>query len=271
MNRGKKKARFVQYFAIWGCFSTGIVYFAIGVIAILSFMKIKSGGADEGSFLVFLDKFIIGKIFIWAIMLGMVGCIIWRIYEMIADPYGYGKDVKGMARRGVSALSSLADALIAYSAIQALTGTGGAEATGQPTGQRAMLTDIIQESWGSAAIMITGVITCIIAVVQIGYVIGKTYMEKLDIDQLSTWKKTLIHLSAWSGHFARGTILGIIGYSLIRTAISKNAAHFVNTDKAFDFIGDNIGHLPFLVVATGTIFYGVFMFAFGAFYDPGKD
>jgi hypothetical protein len=267
----KKKTAFVKYLAVVGCFSTGLVYFAIGVIAILSFLKLKSGGADEGSLLVFLEKFLLGKILVWAIMLGMIAYIIWRFYETIADPYGFGKDFKGILRRGISSLSSIADALIAFSAIQALLGTGGIEATGQPTAQREMADKILRESWGAWVIMIVGLITGFIAIVQIGYVIGKTYMEKLDIDHLARWRQTVIHILAWVGHFARGIILGIMGYFFIKTGITKNAQHVVNTDKAFDFIGDNIGHFPFIIVAIGTVSYGLFMFAFGVYYDPDKD
>ena len=271
MSTRNKKTALVKYLAVWGCFSTGVVYFSIGVIAILSFLKLKSGGADEGSLLVFLEKYLAGKILVWAIMLGMLAYIFWRFYETIADPYGFGKDLKGVLRRAVSSLSSIADALIAFSAIQALMGTGGVEATGQPTAQREMADNILQESWGVGVIMTIGFITCFIAIVQVGYVISKTYMQKLDIGHLSRWKQSFIQILAWAGHFARGIILGIIGYFFIKTGITKDAQHVVNTDKAFDFIGDNIGHSLFILVAIGTISYGLFMFAFGAYYDPDKD
>ncbi|MBA2762130.1 MAG: DUF1206 domain-containing protein, partial [Segetibacter sp.] len=116
-----------------------------------------------------------------------------------------------------------------------------------------------------------GIITSIIAVIQLGYVISKTYMARLDIDNLARWKKTSIDILAWTGHFARGIILGIIGFFLIKAGVSKNAQLVVNTDKAFDFIGDHIGHAWFIIVAIGTICYGLFMFAFGIYYDPDKD
>src|SRR5438128_8007250 len=99
MSRRKKKRPFVHYFAVWGCISTGLLYAAIGIIAILSFLRIKNGGADEGSLLVFLDKYFAGRISVMIIMLGMVSYIIWRFYETIKDPYGYGNQFKGIARR----------------------------------------------------------------------------------------------------------------------------------------------------------------------------
>jgi len=271
MRNSKKKTSVVRYLAIWGCISTGILYAAIGVIAILSFLKLKKGGADEASFLVFLDKFIVGKLFIWVIMLGMVCYIIWRIYETINDPYGYGKDLKGVARRIGTALSSFADGLIAYSAIQALLGIGGILETGQPTAEREMAGKMLRENWGNWVLMLMGIITSVTAIVQFIYTISKGYLERMNIGRLDQWKKTGIHVLAWAGHFARGIILGIIGFFFIKATLSKNAQYVVNTDKAFDFIGDDVGHLWFIVVAIGTICYGLFMLAFGAYYDADKD
>lgn len=271
MKSSKKKKPFFHYLATFGCISTGTIYTSIGVIAILSFLKLKDGGADEGSLLVYMHRFFIGQILTALIMLGMMAYIIYRTYETIKDPYGYGKDFKGILRRSVTALSSLADALIAYSAIQALLGKGGIKETGEPTAEREMVGNIFKENWGDEFIITIGIITTIIAVVQLGYVISKTYMARLDIDNLASWKKTSIHILAWAGHFARGIILGITGFFLIKAGVSKNAQHVVNTDKAFDFIGDNIGHAWFIIVAIGTICYGLFMFAFGIYYDPDKD
>jgi hypothetical protein len=53
-----------------------------------------------------------------------VSYIIWRIYEAITDPYEYGKQVIGIVKRTGIALSTIADALIAFTAIQVLLGRG---------------------------------------------------------------------------------------------------------------------------------------------------
>jgi hypothetical protein len=271
MKSSKKKRSFFYYLAMWGCISTGLVYTAIGIIALLSFFKLKKGGADESSLLVFLDKFFIGKIFIGLILLGMISFIAWRIYETIKDPYGYGKDVMGILKRSVIACSSLADALIAYSAIQVLLHEGHLSETGQPVAQQEFAGNMLRESWGDWVLMLIGIITSITAIIQLGYVIKEAYMERLDIKYLSKWKKATIHVLAWSGHFARGVILGIIGFFYIKAGLSENAQFVVNTDKAFDFIGDHIGHAYFILVALGTICYGFFMFVYGIYFDPDKD
>src|SRR5687768_5381347 len=118
MKKGTKTEVFVHYLPIYGCIATGIIYLSIGMIAILSFLKIKQGGADENSLLAFLNEFLLGKILIWIILLGTVSYIIWRIYESLTDPYGYGSNLLGIAQRTGIALSTIADMLIAYAAIE---------------------------------------------------------------------------------------------------------------------------------------------------------
>src|SRR5690606_21710805 len=136
---------------------------------ILSFLKVKEGGADESSMLEFLDNFIVGEIFIWIILLGTLCYIIWRIFESIKDPYEYGSGLKGRGKRIGIALSTVADAFIAFSAIQVLLGAGNIQEDGQPQEQREMVGGILQEEVGAVLIISVGIIIALTALVQFFY------------------------------------------------------------------------------------------------------
>jgi hypothetical protein len=271
MQSRQKKRFYIRYLPIFGCVSTGIIYVGIGVIAILSFLKIKNGGADESSMLAFLENFLIGKFIIWIILLGSFCYIAWRIYESVKDPYGYGKEAKGIATRTGIALSTVADAFIAYSAIQVLLGGGNIQEDGQPEEQREMASLLLQANYGDILIISIGGVIFVTAIVQFMYGITRGYSERLDIAYFSSGLKSLIHFLAWAGYFARGIVLGIVGFYFIKAGILEEAQYIVNTDKAFDFIGDHIGHLYFIIVAVGTICYGLFMFVLGITYDTDED
>ena len=83
MRPGQNKTSYVRYLPVYGSFSTGLIYLSIGVIAILSFMKIKDGGADESSLLAFLYDHTAGKVLFWIILLGTICYVLWRIYETV--------------------------------------------------------------------------------------------------------------------------------------------------------------------------------------------
>ncbi|MDQ3394344.1 MAG: DUF1206 domain-containing protein [Bacteroidota bacterium] len=271
MNGRKNIKKIIHYLPVYGCIATGIIYFAVGVIAILSFLRIKHGGADESSLMEYLNDFLVGNILVWVILLGTVSYIMWRIYESIKDPYNYGKSAMGLAKRGGIALSSIADVLIAFTAIQVKLGTGNIQEDGEPEEQRQLVAGLMQDDWGIWVVIAIGVIICFTAAVQFFYGITRGYKERLDINNFSSTLKSIIHILAWVGYLARGFILGIIGFFFIKAGVVENANHIVNTDKAFDFIGDNVGHLFFILVAIGTICYGLFMFALGAAYDADND
>jgi hypothetical protein len=270
MKNTNKKRTIISYLPVYGCIATGIIYAAIGVIAILSFLKIRHGGADESSMMAILAEYVIGKIIILIILLGTVCYIIWRFYETITDPYDYGKNIKGLIKRTGIALSTLADILIVYAAVRVLLGAGNIQQDGQPKEEQEMVRNMLN-NYGQFPVISIGVIYLATAVIQLLYGITRGYRERVDIERFSFFFRNIIHILAWAGYFARGIILGIIGFFFVKAGVIEDARYIVNTDKAFDFIGDHVGHVYFILIAVATACYGFFMFAQGIAYDIDKD
>jgi len=270
MNAQKKRKTF-DYLPMYGCIATGIIYASIGVIAMLSFLKVRNGGADESSMFKILNDYVIGKIFVWIILLGTLCYIVWRFYEAIKDPYEYGKAFKGLAIRTGIALSTVADALIVYAAFSVLIGISHVRPDGMPAEERRMVDNLLQKDYGQWLVIAIGLVYLITALIQLLYGITRGYRERVNIEKISAPARKAIHILAWVGYFGRGTILGITGFFLAKAGIAENARYVVNTDKAFDFIGDQVGHVFFILVAIATICYGCFMFVQGIAYDTDKD
>lgn len=263
----KTKEKLLKAITLVGCFSTGIIYGSIGVIAILSFLKLKKGGADESSFFVLLNSFIAGRILNWTIIIGALCFIIWRFYEAFKDPYNIGNDTKAILLRTGAAFSSVADAFIALSALQALFNQQKAPVTGEPVQQRDVVAGLLEKDWGYVLVLAGGVIVLLTALVLILYGLSRRFTEAIKADDFSKRSKYIMHVIAYAGYFSRGVILGIIGFFLVKAAVKNDSGYVVNTDKAFDFIGDNIGHVWFILIAIGTIAYGLYMFILGLNYD----
>jgi hypothetical protein len=261
---------FYRQLARFGCIATGVVYATLGVFALLSLLRLKHGGADEASLLKFFEDVQLGKVVISIILAGMIAYMIWRFYEAINDPYQYGREGKGILIRLLTAFSAISDGLIAWPAIESLIGMNPASKTGDPVAQRQSIGELIEHPLGVWVVSVIGIITLVTAVVQFIYVFKEAYKERIDFQKLSPITKTILHILSYAGHIARGIILGIIAFFLLKAGLAKNGQYVVNTDKAFDFIGDNIGKGVFAVVAAGTICYGFFMMAMGYYYDFRK-
>ena len=256
--------------ARFGCIATGLVYAMLGLFALLSLFRLKHGGADESSLLKFFEDVQFGKVVISLIMLGMVAYMIWRFYEAINDPYRYGRQWKGILVRLLTAFSAISDWLIAWPAIESLIGMNPASKDGEPVAQRHSFEKLLQQPIGVWVVSIIGCITMITAVVQFIYVFKEAYEERIDLQKLQPFKRKIIHTLSYSGHIARGIILGLIAFFLLKAAATQNGQYVVNTDKAFDFLGDEIGKGVFAIVAIGTICYGFFMMVMGYYYDFRK-
>lgn len=267
----KPKKSFFHYLPIYGCISTGLSYSGVGIIAMLSFLKVRKGGADESSMLAILNDVMIGKILLWIIMVGTASYMVWRIFEAVTDPYGYGKDLVGLGKRIGIALSTVADLLIVYAAIKVLLGIGNIQQSGEPHDEREFVGNLLAESWGSSVVTAMGVVVLAAAVVQLVYGVKRGYKERMDIDHYPEVGKRVIHFLAWVGYCSRGIIVGITGFFLLKAAFTGQSEHVVNTDKAFDFIGDELGYVFFILVALGTVCYGIFMIIHGIVYDQDKD
>ena len=261
------KTKVLKILTLVGCVSTGIIYSAIGIIALLSFLRLKKGGADESSFFVLLNGFIAGRILNWLIIFGALCFIIWRFYEAFKDPHRVGKDTNGILLRTGTACSSAADAFIVLSALRAIFDQHKAPLTGEPTQQKHMVGYLLNFNWGQAAVMLIGVIILVTAVVLVLYGLSRRFTEAIRADHFNKKQKSIVHAIAYAGYFSRGVILLIIGFFFVKSAIKNNSRYIVNTDKAFDFIGDHVGHPWFILIAFGTVLYGVYMFVLGLNYD----
>lgn len=267
----RKHNFFIRYLPAYGCIATGMIYGAIGVIAILSFLKLRDGGADENRLMALLNQFTWGKILIIIILAGSLCYVIWRFYEAVTDPYHYGNGTPGLAKRAGISLSTVADILIVFSAFRFLFGIGNTEETDQLGQQREMVSNLLNKSWGNEAIISIGVIYLLTALVQFLYGVTRGYRERLEVEEFKPVPRKFVHFLGITGYFARGIILGITGFFYLKAGLTGNPGLVVDTDKAFDFIGDNIGHPAFILVAAGTIFYGIFMFVLGTAYDIDRD
>jgi hypothetical protein len=267
----EKRNKILRTLTLVGCFSTGIIYSAIGVIALLSFFRLKEGGADESSFFVLLDNFIAGRILNWIIILGALCFIAWRFYEAFADPYGMGSDGKGILLRTGAAFSSAADGFIALSVLTVTFGRQAVPVNGEPLQQRNMVGHLLEWQWGHVLVFTVGAIILVTAAVLILYGLSKSFTESIKATDFSKKEKYIVHGIAYAGYFSRGVILAIIGFFYVESSIKNDSSLIVNTDKAFNFIGEHVGHPWFILIAIGTVSYGVYMFILGLHYDVRGD
>jgi sulfur carrier protein ThiS len=153
--------------------------------------------------------------------------------------------------------------------------SGGQE--GSEQSQQLLVAQVLAWPAGVWLVGAAGVVLVVVGVLQFVLLFRRGYTTEIDLEGRSPGLQRAIHALAWYGYTARGVILGVLGYFLLRSAWTHDPSQAGDTDTAFDFIGGGvIGDSAFFVVAVGTIAYGLFMYANAKHYrfggaEPGID
>ncbi|HSK10422.1 MAG TPA: DUF1206 domain-containing protein [Vicinamibacterales bacterium] len=260
--------------AILGCISIGTVYVLVGTLALLALSGRFQGNADEERMVHLAMDVAGGAVVVWGIVAGLAGYVAWRIMEVVTDPQEFGNDWKGILHRAGIGASALAYGAVAWSiAAIAITtndpgGGGNREASEQS--QQMLIGQVLEWPAGAWLVGAAGVAVIVVGVLQFVLLARRGYTTEIALDGRSTAARRVIHALAWYGYAARGVILCVLGYFLVRGAMTHDPSQVGDTDTAFDFIGGGaVGDTAFFVVAVGTIAYGLFMYANARYYHFG--
>lgn len=249
--------------ARFGCISIGMVYCLVGVLALLNLLRITNAEADEEGIMHFVMDLPLGEVILGIIGIGLTGYIIWRFYEAITDPYEMGSDWKAIITRIGIAFTGVAYGTIAYATLQELRGI---DSSGEQD-QQQMVAEVLQWELGPWLIALAALPALVSAGAQFYYGASNEFTRRLNTEGLSEDKENVVFWLGKIGYFSRGIILLVICLFFIRAALHEDPSEIGNTDSAFDFMGSGwAGHSFFVLVALGTISYGLFMFTFSMFY-----
>ena len=253
--------RQAQPLARIGCVSIGTVYVLVGVLALLALSGRLIEAADEERVVQLLMGVPGGPVVIWCIVLGSSAYVVWRAIEAIADPYNFGRDWKGVARRAGLASSAFGYGLIAVTTARIASGPGSPDRDAAEQEQQMMVAQVLGLPGGELLIGVAGVVLAVIGIGQFVLVARRGYAAEIRIEPQTEFGERVTHFLAWYGYSARGVILCVLAWFLLDGAITADPAAVGDTDTAFDFIGGGIwGDSAFAVVALGTISYGIFMY-----------
>jgi hypothetical protein len=256
-----------------GCVSIGTVYVLVGALALLALSGRATGWADEDRMVHVVMDLPGGPIVIWTIVVGLAGYVLWRTVEVVTDPYEFGSHRWGIAKRTAIGLGALGYGLIAFSAARIATGngrTGGGESAEEE--HQTLVAQVLAWPAGEWWIGAAGLILAAVGIGQFWLVVREAYTMEIRLEERSRRMRNFIRFLAWYGYSARGVILGVLGYFLVRSAVRHDPEEAGDTDTAFDFIGGGlVGDSAFFLVALGTIAYGVFMYLNAWYYQFEKE
>lgn len=243
----------LKFVARLGYAARGVVYVIIGVLALLAALGMGGETTGPQGALSTLRGQPFGSVLLGAVAIGLFGHAMWRFLQSVMDTDGHGHDAKGVVvRLGLfaSCLAHISLALYAASLIRA-PGQGG-------DSQGDFVRWLMGQPGGQIAVILVGVVTVIVGIVQIWRGIARKFEKHLVIDEAK--RKALSPICS-VGLVARGVAFGIIGILLMYAGWNLNPEEAKGIDGALQTLqGGAFGRFLLGAMALGLIAFAAYSF-----------
>ena len=245
----------IKALARLGFAAIGVVYLLMGVLALLAAFGQRRGvQADKEEAVKRLQDLPGGNLLLGLIAVGLVGYIIWRFTQAIRDTERKGSGFKGLCIRFWYMASGLFySGLALYAGRLALHGR--ADDANDTT--KSLTAKVLTWPAGDWLIILSGLVVIGVGIYQ-SY---RAYSRKLESDvngrRLSDAEERLVYCVAQVGVTARGVVVSLIGYFLLRAGQLSRAEAVGSTDDAFNLLA-TMGPVALGAVAAGLVAYGIY-------------
>ncbi|MBV7267124.1 DUF1206 domain-containing protein [Erythrobacter ani] len=231
-----------------GYFSRAVLYTVLGYIALTSAGEISEG--TDGIFKA-VENLPGGTALLWILVVGLFAYALFRFASPLFDIENNGSDTKGWGKRIGHAGSGIAHLVLAWTAYQFATGSGG---SGGGSGASQAAAGVLSVEFGGAVIGILGLAFFIAAVAQAKKAVSGDFMNRI-----SASAPGFTRMLGGAGFAARAVVYAVIGWSLVQTGFLSSGADNVKT------LGGAVASLAgtgwlFTVTAVGLLLFGLFSF-----------
>lgn len=248
--------------ARYGWFAKGIVYLLAGAlastIAVRSFgFRPKSGSSAEASptgAIKELATFPGGRVLLIALAIGLVFYAAWRLYTALAPGH---TDAESMAKR----IGYLVSAALYFSF--GVTAIGLAKTPSHPVDgdvkARDMSSAVLDHTGGRWVLGVFGVVAIGAGVYRLVKGAQGDVLEEMSSSGMSTTRLRVVRPLGIVGEIGRGVAISLIGYFLVREAMTARASEGAGLDDALRRVAlHRWGQALVAIVAIGFMLYGVF-------------
>ncbi|MFD2613158.1 DUF1206 domain-containing protein [Paenibacillus gansuensis] len=253
----KEAVPWIDKWARFGYLSKGIVYAAIGILALLA--SIGRGGevTDKEGALRTIGSQPMGGFILGLLALGLCGYFAWSMVQAFADPDREGSGWKGWGKRIGSFAGGIVYGSLAVSAVRSI-GKQTPDTSRQEQSWTGML---LQQPFGAWIIGAVGAAFIAYGLHQGHKAYRSSFLKRIKSYRLEPQvKKAAVWISR-TGISARGIVFLMVGYFLIQTSVQRDPHETKGLDESLWALSRQ-PHGPWLLgaAAVGLIAYGGYMF-----------
>jgi hypothetical protein len=248
-----------------GLVAYGAVYLLIAWLAVQLALGDRSESASPSGALHELAQQPFGRIMVWAVAVGMLLLVVWRLVEA-AFGYREERGSKRLRKRVVSGLRAGVYAVLGATAVRVAVGSEGAEgSTRSSRGLTARLLDLPGGRWI--------VVTVGLGVIGYAGVVAWTGWKEKFAENLETQGKLGNSGAAYLvlgkvGHLAKGAVFAAVGALICYAGFTHQPKQSGGLDQTMQkVLQQPFGPYLLIAVAVGLACYGLFVLAWARHLD----
>ncbi|MEG4202002.1 DUF1206 domain-containing protein [Microcoleus sp. Pol12A5] len=240
-----------------GYASKGLVYFIVGFLAAQAAFSMGGRTTNTTGALSAIVNQPFGKFMLFLVTIGIIGYALWRIVQTILDPEHQGQkmDAKRIAQRIGYALSALAYAGLALTAVKLIIGSGG----GNSDTTQDLTAQILAQPFGQWLVGLAGSIVIGVGFSYFYEAYKAKFRRHFKLEEMSQTEQNWATRLGRFGIAARGIVFVIIGFFLIQAARLSDASQTKGLGEVLAILGQQPFSPVILgLVPLGLIAYGIY-------------
>ncbi|MFD6974338.1 DUF1206 domain-containing protein [Streptomyces sp. NPDC059949] len=241
-----------------GLVARGVLYILVGVLALRVAFGAGGEQADRAGALQELAEKPLGGFLVWAVGVGLVCMMLWRLSEVVFG--AAGPDGDKASKRLIAAARTVLYGVMAFSVLAFAAGSGSKRSGDE---QSRDVTSKAMELPGGpwwvgavgAAITIGGVVIAVRAAL-------RKFRKHLAMDGVSDGVRKTVDFLGVGGGVARGAVFAAAGAFLVHAAVSFDPSQAKGVDDTLRAFAETpAGPWLLVLVAAGLMLFGLFCWA----------
>jgi len=248
----------LERLARFGYSTKGIVYIVVGALSTLTAFGLGGETTDTRGALREIENKPFGKVALATVAFGLIGYVIWRWVQAVADVEGKGKKLKGIAVRFGYFMSGSVYAGLALTAAKILFDVDEPDSSSDK--QEQWIARLLSMPLGYWLALTVGACVIGFGLYQIYKGVRAKFLKRLELGAKGSTRELWARWSGRIGYSARGVLFCIIGFFIIQAARHFDPVEAKGLDEALATLAENqYGAWTLGAVSVGLIIYGFYM------------
>jgi Domain of Unknown Function (DUF1206) len=254
-----ERSRPVQWLVRAGFVARGLTYGVIGGIAIALALGVgrQAGTPDQQGALALIARAPLGKVVLVVVSVGLLAYALWKLGLAILGTGPEGGGGRKLSDRVGNAIGGLAYLSLFVVSVRVLLGQPG----NQSQEERRTTAGVL--GWPEGRLLVATAGACLIGVgiYQVYSALRGSFLDDNKLSEMNAPQRRLFLRVGRIGLTARALVFSLIGYFLIRTAISFRPSTGIGVDGALAKLHRQpLGAALLIAVAVGLLMFAAFSF-----------